>query len=77
SAGGSIDRGRLRSASLRPVTLSHPAATVMTDFTWDAPVTVAADRFIDEALSDMIIAGVRALLVFSRTAVERQLGRAI
>lgn len=35
----------------------------MTDFTWDMPITVAVDRFIDDALRDMIIAGVRALLV--------------
>ena len=69
SAGGSIDGGRLRSAPLRSVTLLHPAATVMTDFTWDAPITVAADRLIDEALSDMIIAGVRALLVLRGEAV--------
>ncbi|MGH3026568.1 MAG: CBS domain-containing protein [Gaiellaceae bacterium] len=35
----------------------------MTDFTWDMPVTVSVDRFMDDALSDMIIAGVRALIV--------------
>jgi len=35
----------------------------MTDFTWKTPVTVAVDRFIDDALREMFIAGVRALLV--------------
>lgn len=42
---------------------TEPAARVMTDFIHDVPVTVAADRFIDDALRDMIVAGVRALLV--------------
>lgn len=42
---------------------TEPAARVMTDFVHDVPVTVAADRFIDDALRDMIVAGVRALLV--------------
>ena len=42
---------------------TEPAARVMTDFLHDLPVTVAADRFIDDALRDMIVAGVRALLV--------------
>jgi DeoR family transcriptional regulator, catabolite repression regulator len=41
----------------------EPAARVMTDFMRDLPVTVPADRPIDEALRDMIVAGVRALLV--------------
>ncbi|HEX3842934.1 MAG TPA: CBS domain-containing protein [Steroidobacteraceae bacterium] len=35
----------------------------MTDFTWDMPISVAVDRFVDDALRDMIVAGVRALLV--------------
>jgi CBS domain-containing protein len=35
----------------------------MTDFTWDMPVSVAVDRFIEDALRHMIVAGVRALLV--------------
>lgn len=35
----------------------------MTDFTCDAPVTVEVSRFIDDALRDMIAAGVRTLLV--------------
>ena len=35
----------------------------MTDFMRDQPVTVTADRLIDDALRDMIVAGVRALLV--------------
>lgn len=42
---------------------TQPASQVMTDFMRDLPVTVAADRFIDDALRDMIVAGVRALLV--------------
>ena len=58
-----IERRRRRSASARRIALTDSAAIVLTDFTWDAPVTVAADRFIDDALQDMIVAGVRALLV--------------
>ena len=42
---------------------TEPATRVMTDFTRDLPVTVGADRLIDDALRDMIVAGVRALLV--------------
>lgn len=42
---------------------SEPAARVMTDFMRDLPITVATDRLIDDALRDMILAGVRALLV--------------
>ena len=40
-----------------------PAARVMTDFTRDMPFTVPADRLIDDALRDMMVAGVRALIV--------------
>lgn len=47
----------------RKVALTEPAERVMTDFTWKTPVTVAVDRFIDDALREMFIAGVRALLV--------------
>jgi DeoR family transcriptional regulator, catabolite repression regulator len=45
------------------VTLTEPAERVMTDFTWKTPITVAADRFIGDALREMIHAGVRALIV--------------
>lgn len=58
-----IERRRRRSASARRIALTDSAASILTDFTWDAPVTVAADRFIGDALQDMIVAGVRALLV--------------
>lgn len=58
-----VERRRRRSESVRRVALIDSAASVMTDFTLDTPVTVAADRFIDDALCDMVAAGVRALLV--------------
>jgi CBS domain containing-hemolysin-like protein len=35
----------------------------VTDFTWEQPVTVTEDRSVDDALRDMMLAGVRALLV--------------
>jgi CBS domain containing-hemolysin-like protein len=59
----SIARRRQRSQSPKRVALTDPAAKVMTDFTWDTPVTAPVDRFIDDALRDMMVAGVRALLV--------------
>ena len=63
SAGATIHGRRRRLPSSRRVALTAPAVSVMTDFTWDMPVTVAADRFIDDALRAMMTAGVRALLV--------------
>jgi CBS domain-containing protein len=54
---------RRRSESVGGMALTDSAERVMTDFTLATPVTVAADRFIDDALRDMIAAGVRALLV--------------
>lgn len=58
-----LERRRQSSYLARRVTPAAPATSVMTDFTLESPVTVAADRFIDDALQDMIAAGVRALLV--------------
>ena len=42
---------------------TDPAILGITDFTREYPVTVDADRHIDEALDDMVRVGVRALLV--------------
>lgn len=47
----------------RRIALTDPAVRVVTDFTREHAVTVAEDRPIDEALQEMIVAGVRALLV--------------
>ena len=47
----------------RQVTPKEPATQVMTDFSVEPAVTVTPDRLIDDALRDMIVAGVRALLV--------------
>lgn len=49
----------------RPSALSadEPAVAALTDFTRECPVAVSPDRHIDDALLDMIRAGVRALLV--------------
>jgi len=46
--------------SLQP---GDPALHAVTDFTREYPVTVDAERQIDDALNDMIRLGVRALLV--------------
>lgn len=48
---------------LPSLTLDEPAMAAMTDFTRECPVAVSPDRHIDDALQDMIRAGVRALLV--------------
>lgn len=42
---------------------SDPAIYAITDFKRDFPMTVASERQIDDALTDMIQLGVRALLV--------------
>jgi len=47
------------------LSLNDPALLAITDFTREYPVTVAADRQIDDALGDMVSLGVRALLVRS------------
>jgi CBS-domain-containing membrane protein len=43
---------------------NDPAIHAITDFTREHPVTVDAERQIDDALNDMIRVGVRALLVY-------------
>ena len=43
--------------------LTDPAIHVVTDFVWEPPVTVREEITIDDALREMIRAGVRALLV--------------
>jgi CBS domain-containing protein len=53
----------------QPLQAGDPAVHAITDFTREYPVTVDAERQIDEALNDMIRLGVRALLV----AKERRL----
>jgi hypothetical protein len=45
------------------IALTDPAVRVVTDFTSEHALTVAEDRPIDEAVREMIVAGVRALLV--------------
>ncbi len=48
---------------------SDPATLAITDFTREHPVTVDAERPIDEALSDMVVLGVRALLVLKERSI--------
>ena len=54
---------RRPTAAKRRAAPTDPATRVMTDFTVQTPVLVAAERLIDDALRDMMVAGVRALLV--------------
>jgi CBS domain-containing protein len=42
--------------------LTDPAMRVVTDFVWEPPATVREESIIDDALRQMIRAGVRALL---------------
>jgi CBS domain-containing protein len=53
----------------RPVALTDRALHVVTDFTWERPLTIPEDRPIDEALQLMILAQVRALLVVQHEVV--------
>jgi hypothetical protein len=46
-----------------------PALSLMTDFAVGPPATVSANRHIDAALNDMIVAGVRALIVTTQDEV--------
>ncbi len=46
-----------------------PAILAITDFTREHPVTVDAERQIDDALNDMVRVGVRALLVFKEQRI--------
>jgi hypothetical protein len=54
---------------LPSLSLDDPAITAMTDFTQECPVTVSPDRHIDDALKDMMRAGVRSLLVLEEGRV--------
>jgi CBS domain containing-hemolysin-like protein len=57
-------RGSLEGA----LTRSSPAVGAMTDFSTEAPVYVVPGRHIDDALQDMIRAGIRSLLVVDERA---------
>ena len=59
----SIRRARSRDATEERLTLTDPAVHVATDFISEPPVTVLEELSIDDALREMIRAGVRALLV--------------
>jgi hypothetical protein len=54
---------RPRTGVTRRVALTDPALRIVTDFTREPPMTVTEDRLIDDALRDMILSGVRALVV--------------
>jgi hypothetical protein len=45
------------------------AMQVVTDFTWEQPVTIAIDRTTDDALRETTVAGVHALLVMQADIV--------
>jgi signal-transduction protein with cAMP-binding, CBS, and nucleotidyltransferase domain len=52
-----------------PLTRLSPASEALTDFAIESPISVAPERHVDDALQDMIRAGVRALLVMQDLVV--------
>lgn len=54
---------------LRRLATTSPASNLMTDFQRERPIISSPERHIDAALKDMIIEGVRALLVVEDNAV--------
>src|ERR1700723_2744616 len=46
-----------------PLTRLSPASEALTDFAFETPISVVPERHVDDALQDMIRAGVRSLLV--------------
>jgi hypothetical protein len=58
-----------RSAEEARVALADPAVRVVTDFTWERPLTIAEERPIHEGLREMILAGVHSLLVMQGDVV--------
>lgn len=59
----SIRIARSRGAAEGRLTLTDPAVQVVTDFFFQQPLTVPEELSIDDALREIIRAGVRALLV--------------
>jgi CBS domain len=57
------DRARRAADAEERIAHTDRAVRVVTDFTWEAPLVVAEERSIDEALREMILAGVHSLLV--------------
>jgi CBS domain containing-hemolysin-like protein len=57
------ESSRTSEADEARLAVTDPALQVVTDFVLEQPATVPADHSIDEALREMIRAGVRALLV--------------
>jgi CBS domain-containing protein len=58
-----LRKARSRAVAERRLALTDPAVHVVTDFLFEQPVTVPPELSIDDALPEMIRAGVRALLV--------------
>lgn len=71
-ATASFDMGVLPRRSVvdgQLISPDDPATLAITDFTREHPVTIDAERQIDDALQDMITLGVRALLVYKEKRV--------
>jgi CBS domain-containing protein len=66
---GIFRNARSRGAAEGRLALTDPAVDVVTDFVFEQPVTVGEELPIDDALREMIRAGVRALLVVRGEAV--------
>lgn len=58
-----------RASALPRVTPADPATRIVTDFAHHCPLTITEDRSIDDALREMVCAGVRALIVVRQELV--------
>jgi CBS domain-containing protein len=59
----------LRTPLVPDLTRDSPGLAAMTDFLCERPVIVSPERRVDDALHDMIVAGIRALLVVNDSTV--------
>lgn len=66
-----IRKARPREAAEGRLALADPAVHLVTDFVWEQPVMVPEELSIDDALREMILAGVCALLVVRESGYRR------
>jgi len=59
----------LASPLIPALTLDSPGIAAMTEFTCESPIIVSPECQVDDALHEMIISGIRALLVVNGTTV--------
>ena len=70
STHSSGERARRSAAAEVRIALVDRACRVVTDFTWDQPLTIAEGRPIGEALREMMLAGVHGTTRCRRLALN-------